>query len=188
MRANTLKFSSVGFSQVARLLLLFIFIIVIYIHLACSSPRYCIKYFTISEMTLLILRQSKSPFGPGSIDTEVPDWLNQHEKLPFNCQETSSWVGLPEWLFLWLSILFLFGRAGPKIAIFPPLQYFDKHERENVLHLQWRLSFCIPEESEAPRVFLSSGQPVGFWALLRLCFRCPFVCTDPSRGGKTWLW
>lgn len=71
-------------------------------------------------MTLLILRQSKSPLGPGSVDTEVPDWLNKHEKFPFNCQETSSWVGLPEWLFLWLRILFLFGRAGPKIAIFPP--------------------------------------------------------------------
>lgn len=61
---------------------------------------------------------SRFAFGPGSIDTKVSIWLNQHEKFSFNCCGTAPWVGLPAWLCLWLRILFLFGRAEPKIILF----------------------------------------------------------------------
>lgn len=109
--------------------------------------------------------RSKSPFGPGSIDTKVSNWLNQHEKFPFICWETAPWVGLPAWLCLWLRILFLFGRAEPKIAISTtttPMVLWQTRERNS--HLQWRLPSCITQEMKTPGVFLSSAQLFGFWA------------------------
>lgn len=89
-------------------------IIVIYIHIASSSLRYCIKYCSDSALAPLILMWSRFAFGPGSIDTKVSIWLNQHEKFSFNYCATAPWVGQPAGLCLWLWILFLFCRTEQK--------------------------------------------------------------------------
>lgn len=128
-------------------------------------------------LTPLLPMWSRFAFGPGSIDTKMSIWLNQHEKNSLNCYETAPWVGLPARLCLSLRILFLFCRAEPKIAWFfvifwvflpltPSVVLWQTWERN--LYLQWSLSCCITEKMGISKVFLSSAQILGFWAVCPL--------------------